>query len=236
MLGVEPVSYTHLQAGRAFTQKLFLNMGNNFDRAGILKSHLFAVTDDDYHYEVDFNGMDPFGFMFFANNRGLLDGSLDDRAATRSLYHSVRSQNNALSDLAEHGVILNNAPTDDELDHTYRLFFNNPTDPEVLAALGIARPGGENAVGNLAFTGNPSPSESAPPLDPNEGYVGKGGTFSFDVGDVPATSYEITLNFGEGNTDVYKRQACRCGRPCCTGSPARARRRARRSWPAGCRT
>lgn len=188
------------QAGRAFTQKLFLNMGNNFDRAGILKSHLFAVTDDDYHYEVDFNGMDPFGFMFFANNRGLLDGSLDNRAATRSLYHSVRSQNNALSDLAEHGVILNNAPTDDELDHTYRLFFNNPTDPEVLAALGIARPGGENAVGNLAFTGNPSPSESAPLLGPNEGYVGKGGTFSFDVGDVPATSYEITLNFGEGNT------------------------------------
>ena len=156
------------QTGRVFTQKLFLNIGNNFDRADILKSHMFAVTDDDYHYEIDFNGMDPFGFVFFANTRGLLDGSLDDRAGTHSLYPSVRSQNNALSDLAEHGVILNNAPTSN-LDHTYKLFFNNPTDPEVLAALGIARPSGENTLSNFTFTGNHNPSESAPPLGPNEG-------------------------------------------------------------------
>lgn len=187
------------QNGRVFTQKLFLNMGNNFDRAGILKSHMFAVTDDNYHYEIDFNGMDPFGFVFFANNRGLLEGSLDDRAATHSLYHSVRSQNNALSDLAEHGVILNNAPTN-ELDRTYKLFFNNPADAEVLAALGIATPDGENAIGNFTFTGNPSPNPAAPTLGANEGFVGKGGTFSFDVGDVAATSFEITLNFGANNT------------------------------------
>lgn len=188
-----------VQNGRVFTKKLFLNMGNNFDKAGILKSHMFAVTDDNYHYEIDFNGMDPFGFVFFANNRGLLDGSLDDRAGTRSLYHSVRSQNNALSDLAEHGVILNNAPTN-ELDHTYKLFFNNPTDPEVLAALGIATPSGENAISNFTFTGNPSPNPAAPELKANEGFVGAGGTFSFDVGDVAATSYEITLDFGDNNT------------------------------------
>ena len=188
-----------VQNGRVFTKKLFLNMGNNFDRAGILKSHMFAVTDDNYHYEIDFNGMDPFGFVFFANNRGLLDGSLDDRASTHSLYHSVRSQNNALSDLAEHGVILNNAPTN-ELDRTYKLFFNNPADPEVLAALDIATPDGENAISNFTFDGNPSPNPAAPELKANEGFVGEGGTFSFDVGDVAATSYEITLNFGNGNT------------------------------------
>ncbi|WP_180953018.1 Cna B-type domain-containing protein [Eggerthella timonensis] len=188
-----------VQNGRVFTKKLFLNMGNNFDRASILKSHMFAVTDDNYHYEIDFNGMDPFGFVFFANNRGLLDGSLDDRASTHSLYHSVRSQNNALSDLAEHGVILNNAPTN-ELDRTYKLFFNNPADPEVLAALDIATPDGENAISNFTFDGNPTPTPAAPELKANEGFVGEGGTFSFDVGDVAATSYEITLNFGNGNT------------------------------------
>ena len=111
----------------------------------------------------------------------------------------MRSQNNALSDLAEHGVILNNAPTND-LDRTYKLFFNNPTDPEVLAALGIATPDGENAISNFTFTGNPSPNPAAPELKANEGFVGEGGTFSFDVGDVAATSYEITLSFGDNNT------------------------------------
>lgn len=185
------------QNGRVFTNKLFLNMGNNFDKAGILKSHMFAVTDDNYHYEIDFNGMDPFGFVFFANNRGMLERTGDD--ATHSLYHSVRSQNNALSDLADHGVILNNAPTTD-LDRTYKLFFNNPTDPEVLAALGIASQTGENTISNFAFTGNPSPNPAAPDLGANEGFVNKGGKFSFDVGDdVAATSYEIVLTFGDNN-------------------------------------
>lgn len=198
--------------GRVFTTKLFLNIGSNVNKKGttqasaqdVLKSNMYAVTSDNYHYKIDFNGMDPFGFVFFANNRGLLDdeaGATSTGDHTRSLYHSVRSDNNQLSDLADHGIILNNVPTKDT-DQTYKLFFNDPSDVDVLAALGINSGGASGDISDFKFTGNGSDTanQNGGTLSDNQGWTGCGGIFSFNAGaTTSATSYEIQLKFGEDN-------------------------------------
>ena len=186
-----------LQTGRVFTSTLFINMGGNVLSGGVsqgsLYSDVYAVTDDGYRYKVDFNGMDSFGFVFFANNRGLLDTS---NGAATSLYHGIRSDNNTLSDVASHGIALNNTPYDTSLDRTYNLFYETPS-AAALSALGINDPSTSGSISDFIFTGNEGSSTGT-----NEGYVGEGGTFGFTVGSVSATSYEIDLNFGTGNTVV----------------------------------
>ncbi len=37
-----------------------------------LNSIVYVVTDDGFIYETDFSGINPWGFMFFANNRGIV--------------------------------------------------------------------------------------------------------------------------------------------------------------------
>jgi hypothetical protein len=171
--------------GRVYTDTLFLNMGHNGSGTeSVLMSKVYAVTSDGYQYLVDFNGMDPYGFVFFANNRGLLDSSETD--SIHSLYHSVKSLNNYLSDLTNHDIILNNLPYSDS-DQTYHLFFNKP-DSTALTALGIpVDPSTKGSVSSFKFTGTGD----------GTGYVGRGGTFSFtvDTKTVTATSYQITLDF-----------------------------------------
>jgi len=179
--------------GRTFTDTLFLNMGQNGSNGeSVLMSKVYAVTGDGYQYLVNFNGLDPYGFVFFANNRGLLDSSKS--GSIRSLYHSVKSLNNQLSDLSAHSILLNNLPYDPAADQTYSIFFNKP-DSTALEALGIGNPDTSGSVSDFKFTGNAD----------GTGYVGKGGTFSFsvDTGKVTATSYQITLDFtGTGGGKV----------------------------------
>ncbi|MCH4180134.1 MAG: Cna B-type domain-containing protein [Atopobiaceae bacterium] len=174
-----------LQTGRVFTSTLFLNMGGNvLGGNDSLDSTVYAVTNDGYKYKVDFNGMDPYGFMFFANNRGLLTTSTNS-----SLYHGVRSNNNQLSDIVNHDVTLNKEPSDSTLDETYNLFYESPSS-DALTALGISDPSsGQGGVSDLKFTGTDDSTA-------NEGYVGKGGTFSFTAdANTSATSYQIELDF-----------------------------------------
>jgi hypothetical protein len=180
-----------LQTGRVFTSTLFINMGGNVLSNGVstgsLYSDVYAVTDDGYQYKVDFNGMDPFGFVFFANNRGLLNTA---EGGSSSLYHGVRSNNATLSDVSSHGISLNNTPYDASLDKTYNLFYEKPS-PEALKALSIPTDptAGAGTIDKFAFTGTGDSNS-------NEGYVGKGGTFSFDASsNISATSYEIDLDF-----------------------------------------
>lgn len=180
-----------LQTGRVFTSTLFINMGGNVLSGGVsqgsLYANVYAVTDDGYQYKVDFNGMDPFGFVFFANNRGLLNTA---DGGSSSLYHGVRSDYPDLRDISQHGISLNATPYDSSLDKTYSLFYEKPSS-EALAALGIpADPTADaGGVSDFAFTGTGGPSA-------DEGYVGKGGTFSFKAdADLSATSYEIDLDF-----------------------------------------
>ncbi len=45
---------------------------------------VYVLTSDGYIYYTDFNGIDPFGFTFFGNNRGLVSSRTN-----MSLYHSM---------------------------------------------------------------------------------------------------------------------------------------------------
>lgn len=181
-----------LQTGRVFTKTLFLNMGGNALNSakvstGSLYSNVYAVTDDGYQYKVDFNGMDPYGFVFFANSRGLL--TKDSEGNTSSLYHGVRSDNNLLSDFVKNNIILNMIPTDTNLDKTYHLFYEKPS-AEALDALNIKDPSsGVGSISEFKFTGTGNSNA-------NQGYVGKGGKFTFTASsDISATSYELDLDF-----------------------------------------
>lgn len=158
---------------------------------GSLYSNVYAVTNDGYQYQVDFNGMDPYGFVFLTNNRGLLTKEAD--GTTSSLYHGVRSDNNFLGDLTQHDLQLNNTPYDSSLDQTYNIFYEKPS-AEVLSALSIPDPSsGKGSISDFTFKGNGDSHA-------NEGYVGKGGTFSFNATlNISATSYQIELDFSSVN-------------------------------------
>lgn len=59
------------KTGRVWTDTLFLNTGAHETP---LKSEIYTLTYDGFEYRVNLNGMEPFGFALYSNNRGpLLD-------------------------------------------------------------------------------------------------------------------------------------------------------------------
>ena len=149
------------QKGRVWTDMLFMNMGGNSkDSNGGwhdgLKSNVYILTDDGFEYQIDFNGIDPFGFAFYSNRRGLLlDGynkytNSKDTSEVRPLLHSVYSSDetsgNDVGKLpiktefddygAKNGVssvLANLVPVDKEKDSTHKIFFNVPSNDVVAA-------------------------------------------------------------------------------------------------------
>ncbi|MCT7978760.1 DUF11 domain-containing protein [Laspinema olomoucense] len=126
--------------GRAFTNSLAMITGDN-DRS--IHSNLFVQTTDGYQYRVDLNGLDPNGFVFFANNKGFLE------ASTRNpLYRSIGL--NAGFALPP-GVTLhlpttaNNPATGDS---THQIFFNPPDTAVRIATLNI------DNINNFRFEGS----------------------------------------------------------------------------------
>lgn len=186
-----------LQSGRVFTDKLFLNMGGNKPGNSVLNSAVYVLTEDGYEYEMNFNGMDPFGFLFFSNSRGLLQQT---GSSYQSLYHSVKSNNNTLSDFEQNGINSNAEPTE-AADKTHRIFFNQP-----------------DAFALKSYTGNEQLSDGTlseanaltftPAYDPENTksgtVVGFGGTFNLDntAGNMNGTSFQITLTFADNNKVV----------------------------------
>ena len=59
------------KTGRVWTDTLFLNTG---EHKTPLESEIYTLTYDGFEYRVDLNGMEPYGFALYSNNRGpLLD-------------------------------------------------------------------------------------------------------------------------------------------------------------------
>lgn len=58
--------------GRVWSDILFMNMGNH--GKGIF-SKVNVLTEDGFLYNVDFNGMQPYSFVFYSNNRGFLQNT-----------------------------------------------------------------------------------------------------------------------------------------------------------------
>ena len=177
--------------GRVYTDYLALIMGKFFmntqsDWGKGLYSKVYVLTDDGYIYETDFNGLDPNGFLFFANSRGLINPNNNS-----SLYHSARGTDDNLANLKvtmpsghtiNPTVHLPNMP-DTALDKTHKIFFEMPSEdlPDSIRAT----PYMPGIITDFKFVGE----------DDNIGYEGEGGIFSFNV--TSGSSYQIIIEFAE---------------------------------------
>lgn len=179
--------------GRAYANYLSLNLGDN---GRSLQSEAIILTDEGYLYRIDLNRLDPFGFIFFANNKGFTASP-----TAGPIYRSVV--------LAGSNVYNPDQP-DFGTDVTYKIFFNRPSPTLPLEAPISPASGGRTwlltpAVApptptDFTFTGTEGTSGQAGTTDP------LGGIFSFNT---PAQgSYRIVLDlngdekFGNANDRV----------------------------------
>jgi uncharacterized repeat protein (TIGR01451 family) len=168
-------------SGRVFTDYVALILDNNGRQ---LKSDLFILTDDGYRYRTALNGLDPNGFIFFANSRGLLQPN------GQTLYHSARALvagDNTVSALL--GGITIQPPE-------HQMFFS-PPDNDAITALGASlTPIAPAPAQNFQFTGGTGGSGNQTPQT-------VGGNFSFDS--PQDGSYQIFID--TDNNGVYSTAA-----------------------------
>jgi uncharacterized repeat protein (TIGR01451 family) len=166
--------------GRVFTDYVALITGSN---SRYVKSKFYILTNDGYRYLTDFgigSGLDPNGFIFFANKTGLT------YADGKTLYRSGQSTNNELTSFS--GGVLVPLPS----TFAYPIFFNPPANTAV-AGLGYpltAQP--PLPATNFAFTATSGSTNQTP--------QGVGGTFSFNA--PQAGNYQIIVDTnGDGIYD-----------------------------------
>lgn len=148
--------------GRVFTDYIALNMGAN---GRYLKSNLYILTDDGYRYNTDLSvggtgsGIDPYGFLFFANEKGLLLPN------GQPLYRTgKKAGDNSMTPPLDGGVQIQ--------PPKYPLFFNLPNN-DAVSGLGISLTAvPPSPASNFIFTGGVGGSGNQTPK-------GVGGTFSF---------------------------------------------------------
>ena len=175
-----------VKKGRVFTNYIAMNMGGNAGLNGApaalgLNSKLYIQTKDGYRYETDMNGVDPFGFIFFANSRGYIDSN------GSTLYHSINSPPDPNSTLNFYGNVKVQSPNvaDSTTDITHLVFFNRP-DTATLNALSIPIAANIPLVPtSFKFTGGNGGSG-------NQTSVGVGGNFSFNASS--SGSYQIIID------------------------------------------
>ncbi|NJL01606.1 MAG: DUF11 domain-containing protein [Spirulinaceae cyanobacterium SM2_1_0] len=159
------------QTGRVYADYFAWNVGGN---GRSLNSAVTVLTSDGFQYNVDLNGIDPFGFIFFANNKGFRDSSGDP------IFRSIQFVGGNPGTLPPgFSVHPPNAP-DTADDVTHKLFIN-PPDPTLPTSAASASGTIDLLVpfvapqppANLAFTG----------IEGTAGQAGTdplGGNFSFD--------------------------------------------------------
>lgn len=194
--------------GRTFTDALIWTIGANVSsNEHILDESVYALTSDGFEYKVDFNGLDPFGFVFYTNKRGLLVSSDDhEDGHYRSLARSVKSKRNQLDDLVEMGVHLNSIPTTSNDESYFITFEKADTDllqhytkhPDLADNDSIGT--NKAAYKDFNFKGLNSSED-------HKGTEGYGGYFSFkyDTSLEPTdkilpSTYEIIINFTGNET------------------------------------
>ncbi|MFN6569269.1 lamin tail domain-containing protein [Dendronalium sp. ChiSLP03b] len=182
-------SSNNTKKGRVFTNYIAMNMGANAsgNTPIALNSKLYIQTKDGYRYETDMNGVDPFGFIFFANNRGYLD-----KTNNSTLYRSAGGATDNNLNFAGNVRVQNPNVADTATDITHLVFFNRP-DTITLSGLGIPlSPIIPAAPTNFQFTGANGGSG-------NQTYVGVGGYFSFNS--ASSGSYQIIID--TNNDGIY---------------------------------
>ncbi len=192
--------------GRVFANYLALNMGGNAGNGNPpdvgLYSRFYILTYDGYGYQVDMNGIDPFGYIFFANAKGITD------LTGRPIYRSLQLTGSNLEQTLPPGYTIYNPRLPDNMatnDVTHKIFFDlNGPDPTLPASA-------PSASGQTWLLTAPQP----PPQPANLTFVGEegtpgqagtnplGGFFVFD--NTGGTSYTLILDinrdgiFGNAN-------------------------------------
>ncbi|TGD76221.1 hypothetical protein E4634_01360 [Mangrovimicrobium sediminis] len=139
-------------------------------------SSLYYVTRDGYRYRQDLRGLDPNGYLLYANTFGFLDNG-------EPLYKTIRGNNAQVSNLPA-GVT---APPAE-----YPIFFSDiaPGQPaaseaeKILQALSIPLVPPSPQIANVQFRGRSSGTTTTT--------IGVGGTFSFTTTDT--VSYQIVIS------------------------------------------
>jgi uncharacterized repeat protein (TIGR01451 family) len=173
--------------GRTFANAIAWNMGGLGGAIGV-SSLLYALTKDGYQYSIDLNGLDPNGFVFFANNLGFQNG-------TKPIYRSVQLSNNATLTFPSGYSFQNPNTADTATAITHKLFIN-PPDPALPSNSGstwlLNSPAIPPAPSSLTFKGTEGTSSQLG-WSPATGILG--GNFSFMASD--AGSYSITIDINK---------------------------------------
>ncbi|MFT3951945.1 MAG: SpaA isopeptide-forming pilin-related protein [Oscillospiraceae bacterium] len=167
--------------GRTFANSLDLFVGGNQSGQSVINSSVYVLTDDGYIYKTNFNGLDPNGFIFFANNRGLVS-----TATNTSLYQSAQdsANSNSLATLEADGVTFQNPNLPNtELDKTYKIFYEQPADdlPASILPKTVYAP---SPAKDIHFEGYKNA----------HGYVGQGGYFVFNITNATSATVKINLS------------------------------------------
>lgn len=160
--------------GRVFANYLSLYTGGN---QRPLYCQVYAATTDGYQYKISLGGLDPNGFIMYADQVGFKDSD-----SVSPLYHDVVGDNGQLANM-QGGCALS-VPT-------YPLFFNTP-DSGALFADGIATSPIAPVISAVSFTGTGGSGGS-------NARLGNGGSFHF-TSNVRAV-YQIVLSRDGTNFD-----------------------------------
>ncbi|MCZ7646852.1 MAG: hypothetical protein M5U26_16445 [Planctomycetota bacterium] len=144
--------------GRAFVNYFALMMGANSQAFNAI---LYVMTYDGYQYRINTTGLDPFGFIYFANNRGFKNPIGDP------VYRSKDDPLNFPTDLNDPGQ------PDTWADITHKIFFNPPDpllpltansptpQPQALSGAGPRAGRGPHAAARAGDHLAPAPARSA---------------------------------------------------------------------------
>ncbi|MFK5969078.1 MAG: Ig-like domain-containing protein [Candidatus Marithrix sp.] len=175
------------QKGRVYTNHLPLDMGGK--KKG-LNSKTYFLTKDGYLYLTNLNGIEPHGFLFFANNNGVKNNNGE------SLYTSIHGNDIDNVTIQVHSPELPDTAT----DTTHKLFFNIPSDDLPLDQAPVDSPNGKTwlratpkelpTLTEFEFVGE----------EGSDGYAGTAplkGVFSFNI-DMELT-YFLTVDINNNN-------------------------------------
>lgn len=175
-----------VKTGRSYVDYLSLTTGGNSLKADM---DIYVLTNDGFIYKVHMDDLDPWGFILFANNRGLTTTALDDE----SVYHSIGTTDNLLSALTtENGVKFHSPFTNDtDIDCSFKIFFEKPS--EDLEGILYGEPEQPSIPTNIKFFG----------YKENASYYRHGGYINFDISN--ASSATVTIDFTSflGNVSGY---------------------------------
>lgn len=156
---------------------------------------IYVLTKDGYIYRTSLDDVDPFGFLIFSNNKGLINGYTQE-----SLYRSARATNNEFTELIGNVQVPQPQNGDTETDIFHRIFFNLPASdlPDTIITTAIP----PASATNFKFTGT----------EGNITTSGSGDYFSFNIDKITTFQIEISTEAGTrligsntiiGNNEIF---------------------------------